>query len=514
MIPAGLTGLTVEEYLPLLGFWTVILLVGVASVRLATRSGLPSLLIYLALGVLIGEAGLGITFDSFDLTQVLGYTALALILAEGGLTTRWHDIWGQVPAATSLSTLGVAVSVAVVGLACRFLLGMSWEVSFLVGAVVASTDAAAVFSVLRSVPLPHRLRGMLEAESGLNDAPVVLLVISLAEATGAATGAGGGPGPAHWLSVAGLAALKLLGGVLLGLLLGRLAAWLMPRAACGSSGLFALGVLSVCLLAWVSGELAQVSGFIATYVCGLVLGNSRLPHLHSVRGFAQAIGWLAQIMLFVLLGLLISPGSLHEVLAPALVVGVILLLVARPLSVFIALLPFGYPVRDQLFLSWAGLRGAVPIVLATVPLTSGAQYTGWLPNMVFVLVVLLTLVQAPTLPWVARRLGLVGEGEEHDQVVELDVDAVPLEELDAQVLLVTVGPDSQLHGTSVMGLRLPDGASVSHLVRAGSSFTPQPQTVLHHGDRLLVVTRASRRKAVEERLAAVSQDGGLAGRVA
>lgn len=479
------------------------LLVSVATVRLSMRSGLPSLLLYLGIGVAIGEAGLGIRFDSPELTQVLGYSALVLILAEGGLTTSWDGIRRSIAPAAVLSTLGVLVSVGVVGLAAHFVLNVSWPVALLVGAVLASTDAAAVFSVLRRVPLPRRLTGLLEAESGFNDAPVVILVLALT----AQASSGGGNHEAWWQLLL-MAVAELAAGAAIGLLIGYAGGHLMRRIASSSSGLFSIGVVSLTVLAYALGAMAHTSGFLAAYLSALVLGNMRLPHRAAVRGFAQALGWLAQIGLFVMLGLLASPAELTiQTVGAAVVIGLVLLLVARPLSVMVSLTPFRVPWRDQAFLSWAGLRGGVPIVLATLPLTAGTPGARQLFDLVFVLVVIFTLVQAPALPWVARRLGVT----DSDRALDLEVESTPLDELGAEVLQMTVGPTSRLHGVEVFELRLPPGAAVTLVVRGGKGFVPSPQTALRHGDQLLIIATAQTRLAAERRVRQISKAGRLAG---
>ena len=480
---------------------SVVLLVAVAAVRISVRSGLPSLLIFLAIGLLLGESGLGITFDSEELTQVLGYSALVLILAEGGLTTRWSGIRRSVAPAAVLSTVGVFVSVGVVAVAAHYILALEWPVALLIGAILSSTDAAAVFSVLRTVPLPRRISGMLEAESGFNDAPVVILVVALATESV--------PNVPHdpwwWLLI--LAAVELVGGTIIGLAVGWVGGRLVRRFAGASSALFSIGVVSLAVLAYALAATVHTSGFIAAYLSALVLGNMGLPHRAAVHSFSSALGSIAQIGLFVLLGLLASPTEFPLQVVPAIVIGLVLLLVARPLSVIVSLTPFRIGLRDQAFLSWAGLRGAVPVVLATVPATAGTPGAESIFNLVFVLVVIFTLVQAPTLPWVARRLGLT----ESIRQVELDVETTPLEEMGADVLQITVGERSRLHGVEVFELRLPVGANVTLVVRDGKGFVPQGQTILKHGDQLLVVSTAEVRRKAEERIRAVDQEGRLAG---
>ncbi|WP_432544866.1 potassium/proton antiporter [Kineococcus sp. SYSU DK002] len=492
--------MTLEEFSRVLLLCSGVLLLAVLAVRLSARTGLPSLLLYLALGLVLGEGGLGIPFDDAGIAQVLGYGALVLILAEGGLTTRWDAVRGVLAPAAVLATVGTAVSIGVVGAGAHLLLGTSWPVSFLIGAVVSSTDAAAVFSVLRSVPLPGRLSGLLEAESGLNDAPVVIAVLAL-------TDVAAGHSDHAWWFYAGEAVLELAFGTVVGVGVGAAGAFLLRRSALPSSGLYPVAVLALAVGAFAVADVLHASGFLATYLCALVLGNARLPHRHATRGFAEASGWLAQIGLFVMLGLLASPGRLPSALLDALLVGLVLTLFARPASVLVSLAGFALPRADLLFLSWAGLRGAVPVVLATVPVVAGVGGSQRLFDLVLVLVVLFTLVQAPALAPLARRLGLISAAPTQ----ELDVEVSPLGTLSADVVRVRVGAGSRLHGVEVFELRLPRGANVSLVARDGSTFVPQPRTVLRHGDDLLVVTSTAERRAVEERLQAISRGGKLAG---
>ncbi len=494
--------LTVEELAPVLAIGALVLLAAVGAVRLSVRSGLPSLLLYLFIGVALGEIGPGVPFDSMGLSRVLGYVALILILAEGGLTTSWHEIKGSILPASMLATVGVVASVGVVAVAAKLMLPIDWGIALLIGAILSSTDAAAVFSVLRRVPLPPRLTGILEAESGFNDAPVVLLTVALSYQ---AVHAAGGADPV-WLLTLKIVG-ELIGGSLIGLAVGYGGSAFMKRMASASAGLFPIGVLGWVVLAYGVAAMLHTSGFIAVYLAGLVLGNTHLPHRASYRGFAQAMGWLAQIGLFVMLGLLVSPKELLPQLFPALVLGTALLLVARPISVFVSTTWFGLSWREQAFLSWAGLRGAVPIVLATVPVLVGVPHITWLFNLVFVLVVVFTLVQGPTLPRVAAWLKVT----DPERAMNLDVEATPLEELGADLLDVKIGPTSRLHGIELFELRLPPGAEVTMVFRDGRTFVPDPQTVLRRGDHLLVVATVGARTQAEGRMHAVDELGRLAG---
>ncbi|WP_410584808.1 potassium/proton antiporter [Amycolatopsis sp. lyj-108] len=483
------------EQLPLiLGTGGAVLLVAVIAVRVSIRVGLPSLLLYLGMGVLLGEAGFGIQYDNPELTQSLGLAALVMILSEGGLTTRWTAVKPSLGIGIALSTVAVVVSIAVTGAALHWLLGLDWRMALLWGAVLASTDAAAVFSVLRSAGIGKRLVGALEIESGINDAPAYIAVVVLAEGT-----------TIDW-SLPLLVIYELGAGLVIGLAFGWGGAFALRRAALPATGLYPLATVAVCVVAYSSGQLAHASGLLATYVAALVLGNSKLPHRSDTLSFAEGLGWLAQIGLFVLLGLFASPSRILESLVQGLVAGAVVLLLARPLSVVLSALPFKIPWREQVFLSWAGLRGAVPIVLALIPLSSGVPGAQELVDAVFVLVIVLTLLQGATLTPLARVLGLAQHAEAH----EIDVDSAPLDEMGAELLQVRINAGSKMHGVYLAELRLPIGATISLLVRDGTGFTPNKNTRLQERDQLLVVTTAEVRDAAERRLRAVDRAGRLA----
>ncbi|MGW7538717.1 potassium/proton antiporter [Amycolatopsis sp. NPDC054798] len=483
------------DQLPMvLGVGALVLVVSVVAVRVSIRLGFPSLLLYLGIGVVLGEAGFGIRFDNPALTQSLGLAALVLILTEGGLTTRWSAVKPSLGPGILLSTVAVVISIAVTGAALHWLLGLDWRLALLWGAVLASTDAAAVFSVLRTAGVGKRLVGALELESGINDAPAYIAVVVLAS------------GEAVDWSLPLLVVYELLTGLVLGLAFGWLGAQALRRAALPATGLYPLATVAVCVLAYSSGQLAHASGLLATYVAGLVLGNSKLPHRSDTLSFAEGLGWLAQIGLFVLLGLFASPARLLETLIPGLVAGAVVLLLARPLSVVLSLLPFRLPWREQAFLSWAGLRGAVPIVLAMIPLSEGVPGAQRLVDAVFVLVIVLTVLQGATLSPLARILGLA----KATQAREIEVDAAPLDELGAELLQVRIQKGSKLHGVYLSELRLPAGATVSLVVRGGTAFTPQKTSRLQVEDQLLVVTTAADRDATEQRIRAVDRAGRLA----
>jgi cell volume regulation protein A len=478
---------------------SLVVLVSAVALRVADRLGLPSLLLYLALGIALGEGALGIPFEDFGLARTLGVAALVVILAEGGLTTRWGDVRRAMGPGLALSTVGVVVSIATTAAVTVWALGLDWRFALLLGAVVSSTDAAAVFATLRRLPLPRRMVAALEVESGLNDAPVILIVVALADVlTGVHT--------LPWWATAALIVAELVGGAAIGLCTGAVGAWLLRRLALPRAGLYPLATLALCLLAYATADLSHTSGFVAVYLCGLVLGNATLPHRAASIGFAEGMATLAQIGLFVLLGLLVSPSRLPGAVGPALLVGGVLLLLARPLSVVASLAWFRMPWRQQAFVSWAGLRGAVPIVLATFPLTDRVPGATRIFDTVFVLVVVFTVVQGGSLPWVARRLGISTAGVPRD----VDVESAPLEELDAELLQLTVPVGSRLHGVYLPELRLPQDAAVVLIVRDGRSFVPDRSTQLRRGDQALLVSARRSRREAERRLRAVSRAGRLA----
>ena len=477
---------------------SAVLLVAIVAVRLSVLAGLPSLLFYLLLGVLLGESGIGISFDDAQLAHALGFGALVVILTEGGLTTNWQEIRPAMRSGALLATVGVAVSIAVMTLSIHYLLGFDWQLAILLAAITAPTDAAAVFSVLRRVPLPRRLTGTLEAESGLNDAPTVLLV------TLASQGDILEHGP---LGFVGVVVLELGGGVLVGGLVGVAGSWMMRRVALPASGLYPLAVLTLSVLSYGGAAALHTSGFAAVYTAALVLGNTELPHRAATRSFAEGLGWLAQIGLFVMLGLLITPGEIDpSSIWHALVAGFVLTAVARPLSVLASTVWQRTRPAEMVFISWAGLRGAVPIVLATIPVSLGVEGARQLFDIVFVLVVIDTVLTGPTLPWFARRLGLSVAGEVRD----LEIESAPLERLAADMLQIRITRRSRMHGVEVSELRLPQGASVALIVRDGQTKVPTDRTVLRRGDDLLVVTPRKVKDQTEARLRSVSSSGRLA----
>ncbi len=488
----------VHELDTLLLIGSAVLVAAILAVRVSVTAGLPSLLAYLGLGLLLGSSGAGIDFSDADLALALGFAALMVILAEGGLTTPWADVRPCARLGLVLATVGSVVSVAVVAVGAHYLLDLRWQLAVLLAAVLTPTDAAAVFSVLRTVPLRRQVTGTLEFESGLNDAPIVVLVLAVS--------AGDIQSDGPWV-FAGLIVFEIVVGSIVGLLVGFLAARLLRNLALPASGLYPLVVIAFTVLAYGAATFIHTSGFAAVYLAGLVLGNTELPHRRATRSFVEGIGWLSQIALFIMLGLLATPATFEAWhVWTGLAAGALLTFVARPLSIAVCALFFPVPWREQVFFAWAGLRGAVPIILATIPLAADVEGADDLFNIVFVTVVVYTLVQAAPLGRLAAWCGVLS-----DTARDIEVEAAPLERISADLLQVRVTSGSRLAGVEVGELRLPEGASVTLVVRDEKPFVPHRTTRLRKGDDMLVVATRSAREDTEKRLRDVGRHGRLAG---
>jgi cell volume regulation protein A len=475
-----------------------IVLVSILSVRFSGRLGIPGLLLYLLLGLLLGSVFPALHFEDAGLATVLGYGALVLILAHGGLTTRLDQLRPVMWPAFTLATLGVAISIAVLAVPLMLIFGVDAKPALLLGAVLAATDAAAVFAVMRRLRIGRRMRTLLEAEAGFNDAPVVVLVSVIA--SGALTGT------AWWL-VPVVVAAELVGGAVVGIGLGVASAWLLRRIALPAVGLYPIAALALLVAAYGAADLLHVSGFLAVYVAAVIVGSSaRLPHRRSITGFSEGLSWIAEIGLFVMLGLLADLAGLPEAVPLALAAAAIVVLVARPLAAIASLAPFRWPARMIAFASVAGLRGAVPIVFAAIPLSYAIPQGALVFNVTLIVVLVLALVQTPALPFLGRRLGVVLP----EEAIELDVEAAPLDQMHALVLGFEVPARSGLVGTFVTELGLPEGAVVSLIVRDGQAIAPDEHSRLRAGDQVLVVTTEEARAAADARMRAVARRGRLA----
>ena len=466
------------------------LLAGISALfsRASDRVGVPLALLFLALGMLAGAEVFGlIDFNDYRLAFRLGIAALVLILFDGGLNTPSSVVARGLAPAGVLATFGVAGTAVLLGLFAR-LLGFAWNEAFLIGAIVSSTDAAAVFAVLRGsgLQLKRRVGFTLELESGLNDPMAVILTLGM---TGVLlTGE-----PLSW-SIGVLVLLQLLIGALLGLAFGYGARALLRRAHLPATGLYPVLTLAIATLSFGVTTLLQGSGFLAVYLTGVVLGNAALPYKSGLLRVHDAVAWLSQVVMFLVLGLLVVPTRLINVALVGLGLALLLAFVARPLVVFLCLLPFRYPRREVAYIGWVGLRGAVPIVLATFPVLAGAPGALRIFDVVFFIVVISALVPGGTVRWLTRRLGLEsGEPPRPPAVLEIASTRV----LKGEVLSFFIEPASAVSGSRISQLPFPPGTAVMLIVRGERLVAPRGPTVLEPGDHVYLFCEPEDRPFVQ-----------------
>lgn len=454
-----------------------LLVVGVLVAGTSGNLRVPSSLLFLGLGMLIGDDGLGlIRFDDPLLVQDIGVVALLVILLEGGLTTKPRDLRAAGLPGFVLSNVGVFVTAAVVGLTVRWLLGADWQTALLLGAVVSSTDAAAVFGLLKRAPLPRRLGAILAVESGANDPFAVVLTLGLLAHWQQ------GSTPQQWLV---FGAMQLLGGLGVGAAVGAAAVWILRGVRFASTTLYPVLTLSLGGLSYALAARLGGSGFLAVYVTGLLIGALVPRHRRVIREFHTTLANTADIGLFLVLGLLVFPSRLPAVAAPALAVTAVLILLARPAAVAACLTPFRIPLRQQIVVAWAGLRGAVPIVLATFPFTVGYPGGETIFNVVFFVVLVSVLLQGSTVNALVRRLGLAAPVPAWESLAE----ALPLEATDTELVELTVTADLHVTGRLLREVPTPDGVLITSVLRGGETLLPDGSTRLAAGDLLVIAAR-------------------------
>jgi cell volume regulation protein A len=459
----------------------LLLLVSIVASDISSRMGAPLLLVFLAFGMLAGEDGPGgIRFDNFDVAYVVGTLALAVIIFDGGMRTRRDMFRVALWPAASLATLGVLVTAGLVGTFAAWVLGLHWMQGLLLGAIVGSTDAAAVFSLLRHsrTGLKERVEATLEIESASNDPMAIFLTVALLELL--ATGRG------EFNAEVLFAFARQFGlGALLGLAGGALLVWLINRLTL-ATGLYPLLAMSGALFVFAVTAQLGGSGFLAVFLTGLMLGNSRMQAAQNILRVHDGLAWLSQIALFLILGLLLNPSELLEVATPALAIAAFLMLAARPAAVALSLLPFRFPWREQLFISWVGLRGAVPVVLALFPLIYGADHARLYFNVAFFIVLVSLLLQGWTIAPAARWLRLeVPPTTEPLQRVTLDIPG----HFEHEILCYEVRPLSPIAGRAFGELELPDDKHVMAVMRDGVPQPLRPELQFRAGDYVYVLAR-------------------------
>lgn len=456
-----------------------LVLVAVLASKASARLGVPALLLFLAIGMVAGSEGIGgIDFADHEAARAVGVVALAFILFSGGLDTEWRSVRPVLGVGMTLATVGVLVTALVVGVVASWVLDVSLTAGLLLGAIVSSTDAAAVFAVLRSqrVGLAGRLRPLLELESGSNDPMAVFLTVGFLELLA-------NPGT-DALTLVPWFVLQMGVGAVVGLAMARVSVLAVNRLRLEYDGLYPVVLIAVVLATFGVADLLGGSGFLAVYLAGIMLGNASFIHKRSLVRFADGLAWMMQIAMFLVLGLLVFPSDLGPVAGRALLIALVLVFVARPVATTLVLALARFGVRPTLFVAWVGLRGAAPIILATFPLVEGIPQAETIFNVVFFIVITSVLVQGTSVARVARMLRVDAP------VPRRTVAAIDLVESGSPTTTLhelVVGPAAPAAGQRVMDLGLPGGALVVLVTRADERVVPQGSTVLQPGDGLLLL---------------------------
>jgi cell volume regulation protein A len=457
--------------------------------RASERTGLPIALLFLVVGMVAGSEGLGrIQFDDYRFAFRVGVVALALILFDGGLNTPLSSVRKAAAPAGVLATLGVAGTAVLVAAGANFL-GLGWPEALLLGAVVSSTDAAAVFSVLRGsgLQLKRRLGVTLEVESGINDPVAVILTTVLTQNLLT-------PGSASGLRIPLEIVLQLVVGTAVGAGVGYGGRFLLSKLSLPTGGLYPVVTLALGLFAFGAATLAHGSGFLAVYLAGLLLGNGPLPYRSGLLRVHDALAWLSQVGMFLILGLLVYPTRLLDVAGVGLAMAVFLAVVVRPVVVALCLLPFRYPRNEVLYIGWVGLRGAIPIVLATFPVLAGAPGAERLFDLVFFIVVANALVPGATVAWVTRKLGLQSKEPPAPQAVLAIESRQPLQ---GELMSFYIDEALVVTGMPLEELPLPEGAAVTLIIRKNELVPPRPGVRLEAGDHVHLIARPEDRGFIQ-----------------
>jgi cell volume regulation protein A len=465
----------------------LLLVVSVLFSRPSERIGVPVVLVFLTIGLLVG-AQLPEHFVNFELAFRIGTVGLVLILFDGGLNTPFRQVRRYLAPASVLATGAVVGTAVAVALIAR-MLGLGWTEAMLLGAIVSSTDAAAVFSSLRGsgVQLRRKFGATLELESGLNDPLAIILTLNL-------TAQLMEPGPFHLSVLAVEILVQLAVGLGAGLAIGWLGSQLLAKIRVPAAGLYPAVTLALALLAFGLPTLFMGSGFLAVYVAALMLGNRRLPYRSGILRVHDALAWLSQISMFLVLGLLAVPDMLIDAALKGLVLALGLALVARPLMVMLGLWPFGYKARESGFIAWVGLRGAVPILLATYPVLAGVPGALELFHLVFFVVVVNALIPGATIRWAVQKFKVERGGQERPAPV-LEITAI--NSLPIQIMSFQLDPAAMVTGSPAGVLPLPAGADILLLVRDKEALPVKPDTVLEAGDHVHVMLKPEHQSTVE-----------------
>jgi len=468
---------------------SILFFLSILAGKAGHRFGVPALLLFLGVGMLFGSDGLGIKFDNIQVAQTVSSVALCIILFSGGMDTKISDIKPILPQGVVLATLGVLLTAIFTGLVVWYVLGMAMESlemgllsALLLAATMSSTDSASVFSILRSqgLRLKNNLKPMLELESGSNDPMAYVLTITLIGLVGMESE------PNYLLAIGNLFLQLIIGGTA-GFLFGKLAVYTNNFLKIDNRSLYPILIFTFCIFIFSATYFIKGNGYLAVYIAGLVLGNSRFVHKRASLNFFDGMAWMSQLLMFLTLGLLINPSELVPVIVPGLIISFIMIFITRPLSVFMCLLPFPkMHVKDKVFISWVGLRGAVPIIFAIMVLAADVPHARLMFNIVFFCTLVSLIVQGTSLSLVAQWLGLAQEPEDTKELKIFDVEFS--DDIKSVTSEIKVTENALKNGNFLMDLKLPENTIVVMIKRDGKYFVPNGRTGLYADDMLLVIT--------------------------
>lgn len=468
---------------------SVLFFLSILAGKASSRFGVPALLLFLGVGMLFGSDGLGIQFENIHFASNIGTVALCIILFSGGLDTSFSEIRPVIRQGVILATLGVFLTAIITGLIIYWMLGMTMPdmgigllASLLLASTMASTDSASVFSILRSknLHLKNNLRPMLELESGSNDPVAYILVITLISVINHEAQ------PNYWL-VAGTILLQLGIGFVLGFGVGKLAVRVINNIKIGNDSLYPILLITFCIFSFSITYFAKGNGFLAVYIAGLFIGNSKFVHKRTSLYFFDGLAWLSQLIMFLTLGLLVNPHELVPIIVPGLIISFLMIFFSRPLAVFLCLLPFRrMPLRDKTYVSWVGLRGAVPIIFAIYPLVENVPYARVIFNIVFFCTLVSLLVQGTSLSFIAQKLNLTDTPRQSRKTKDFDIDFS--NDIKSVTSEIEISGRTLTRGNRLMDLALPDKTLVVMVKRDDKYFVPTGKTILKEKDKLLVIT--------------------------
>lgn len=458
---------------------SLLIIISIIIAKFTKDIGVPVLLLFIGIGMLAGSEGPGgIYFDDAQVAQSIGIISLVLILFSGGLDTKWKKVQPVLLTSISLATIGVLVTTLAIGVFVHFVFDLPFLVSLLLGAVVSSTDAAAVFSILnfRNLNLKGNVKPLLELESGTNDPMAVFLTISIIELITIRD--------TSFFSILALFILQMGLGAFFGLLMGRAVVYLINRLRFPIEGFYPVFALAFAFLIYALTTTLEGSGFLAVYIAGVIIGNNEIVYKRTLFRFFDGLAWLAQIGMFITLGLLVFPSKLLEVLSTGLVISTFLILFARPLGVFLSLAKTNYSIKEKTLVSWVGLRGAVPIVLATFPLLHGISEASWIFNVVFFIVITSALFQGWSIPWVAKLLKLNAAQEAK---LESPVEFSYPPDSNMRLINLKVTGKSSIEKKALVQIPELQGSLIITILRNGQYLVPSGGTVLQEGDIIQVL---------------------------